>query len=601
MAHRIRAGDRPAVLAGVILVAGAAIIVPLLHSEYALYVATQLCIYYLVALGLNVLTGYGGQTSIGHGALVAIGAYVAALLMVDGGLSFWLALPLALAGSALIGAAMALPTFRLSAWYFALITLGFARVVASILTEWGSLTHGFNGVVGVPAPMIGSYVLGDRDLYWLCLSLSVAAFLVTRNLLGSRYGLALRALRDNPLAGIGSGVSLGQLKIAAFIYSALLAGAAGALFAVQKTVITPDDFSTEFSIFFLLVIVLGGLGRLHGPLFGTIAFFLLPELMAGLQSWRLLVYGVLLLVFSLYAPDGIAGGVEAFRRRFRRPPAGTGIAVGEAVLPKSRIAGAALAAGAVAKRFGGVPALDGASLDVAAGTIHAIVGPNGSGKTTLLNVVTGFYPIDGGAITVDGESIVGSSATAIARSGIRRTFQTPKLIPDLSVLENVMLGAYSSEQASLAALAFRTPFARREHAERTAEALRHLRFVGLDARADDPAGEIPHGQQRLVEIARALTGNPRLLLLDEPAAGLSMSEVDGLCALIKDIAGLGATVVIVEHHLDLVAELATSVSVLEQGRVIASGPAASVFADERVLRAYMGGRPVVSREAKSVA
>jgi branched-chain amino acid transport system permease protein len=601
MADRTSAGDRPAIVAGVILVLGAAIILPLLRSEYALYVATQLCIYYLVALGLNVLTGYGGQTSIGHGALVAIGAYTAALLMVDGGLSFWLALPLALAGSALIGAAMALPTFRLSAWYFALITLGFARVVASILTEWGSLTHGFNGVVGVPPPMIGSHVMGDRDLYWLGLALSVAAFLVTRNLLGSRYGLALRALRDNPLAGIGSGVSLGRLKIAAFVYSALLAGAAGALFAVQKTVITPDDFATEFSIFFLLVIVLGGLGSLHGPLFGTVAFFLLPELMSGLQSWRLLVYGALLLVFSLYAPDGIAGGVEAFRRRFRRPPVSTGSAIEEVALPTTRITGAALQVVNAAKHFGGVPALDGASLDVAAGTIHAIVGPNGSGKTTLLNVVTGFYPIDDGTIAVDGKSIVGNDATVIARAGIRRTFQTPKLIPDLSVLENVMLGAFSNERASIAALAFRTPFARREHAELAAAALRQLRFVGLDARADDPASEIPHGQQRLVEIARALAGNPRLLLLDEPAAGLSMSELDGLCALIKDIAGLGATIVIVEHHLDLVASLATSVSVLEQGRVIASGPAESVFADERVLKAYMGSRPVASREVKSVA
>jgi ABC-type branched-subunit amino acid transport system ATPase component/ABC-type branched-subunit amino acid transport system permease subunit len=601
MAHRSIAGDRAAIVVGVILVLGAAIVLPLLRSEYALFVATQLCIYDLVALGLNVLTGYGGQTSIGHGALVAIGAYVAALLMVDGGLSFWLAFPLGLAGAVLMGAAMALPTFRLSAWYFALITLGFARVVASILTEWSSITHGFDGVVGVPPPKIGDYVFGDRDLYWLALALCVAAFLATRNLLASRYGLALRALRDNPLAGIGSGVSLGRLKIFAFVYSALLAGAAGALFAVQKTVITPDDFATDFSIFFLLVVVLGGLGHLHGPLFGTIAFFLLPELMSGLQSWRLLVYGILLLVLSLYAPDGIAGGFEALRRRIRRPPVRIGVSVEEAVTPKLRIAGAALALSGVVKRFGGVPALDQASLDVAAGTIHAIVGPNGSGKTTLLNVVTGFYPIDGGAITVDGKTIIGTSAVAIARSGIRRTFQTPKLIPDLSVLENVMLGAYSSEQASLAALAFRTPFARREHARRTAEALRHLRFVGLDARADDPASEIPHGQQRLLEIARALAGNPRLLLLDEPAAGLSMSELDGLCALIRDIAGLGATIVIVEHHLDLVVSLATSVSVLERGRVIASGPAEQVFADEHVLRAYMGSRPLVSGEVKSVA
>ena len=486
-------GDRIAFAAGAVVVLAAAALPWLLRGEYVLFVATQLCVYYLAALGLNVLMGYGGQTSIGHGALVAVGAYIAALLMVDGGFSFWLAFPLAMLGAAAVGAAMALPTLRLSAWYFALITLGFARVVASVLTEWSSLTHGFDGVVGGPPPSIGGHAFGDRDLYWLALALSVAAFLMTRNLLASRYGRALRALRDNPLAGTGSGVSLGRLKIQAFVYSALLAGAAGALFAVQKTVITPDDFGVDFSIFFLLVVVLGGLGRLHGPLLGTLTFFLLPELMSGLQSWRLLVYGVLLLIISLYAPDGVAGALEALRKRFRRAPVAINAPIRDAAVPKPRIVGAALIVSGVAKRFGGVPALDEASLNVPAGTIHAIVGPNGSGKTTLLNVVKGFYPIDRGAILVDGKSIVGRDAAAIARSGIRRTFQTPKLIPDLSVLENVMLGAFSSERASLPALALRTPFARREHDERAAEALRHLRFVGLDARAADPASEIPHG------------------------------------------------------------------------------------------------------------
>jgi ABC-type branched-subunit amino acid transport system ATPase component/ABC-type branched-subunit amino acid transport system permease subunit len=573
----------------------------LLRSEYALFVATQLCVYYLVALGLNVLTGYGGQTSIGHGALVATGAYVTALLTVDGGVSFWIALPLSMAASAVLGTLMALPGFRLSAWYFALITLAFARVVAGLLTEWSPLTHGFDGVIGIPSPSIAGYVFSARDLYWFALLLSALAFLLTRNIAASRYGRALQALRDNPLAGVSAGVSLGRLKIYAFAYSAILAGAAGALFAVQKTVITPDDFTIDLSIFFLLVVVVGGLGRLHGPLLGTLTFFLLPELMSGLESWRLLVYGALLLLLVLYLPDGVAGGLDALTGRLTRgrSEAATTDIVGATHRP--RVNGAALSVRQVVKRFGGVPALNEASLEVPAGSITAIVGPNGSGKTTLLNVTTGFYPIDSGSITLDGQDISWRSAASLARSGVRRTFQTPKLLPNLSVIENVMLGDYSSEKASLLSLVVGTPFARKERRERMAEAMRHLRFVGLDRRADLLAGETPHGQQRLIEIARALAGEPRLLLLDEPAAGLSMTELDGLCSLIRDIAALGTTIIIVEHHLDLVTKLADAVHVLERGEVIASGSAESVFADEYVLKAYMGHRAVTAGAASDAA
>ncbi len=568
-----------------------------LSGEYALLVATQLWVFYMVVVGLNLLTGYGGQTSIGHGALVAVGAYVAAIGMVDYKLSFWLALPLAMLGTGAAGALMALPTFRLSTWYFALITLGFARVISGLLVELEPITHGFSGVIGVPMPRVGGYEFSARAFYWLVLVLAVLAYLVTSNLIGSRYGRALMALRDNPLAGIGAGISLGRLKIMAFVYSAALAGAGGAMFAVQKTVITPEDFTTDLSIFFLLVVVLGGLGRRHGPLIGALAFFLLPELLTDLQKWRMLIYGAGLLLLTIYAPDGIAGALEGWFGRFRRRTAAPSTPV--SALP--RLAGAELAVAAVTKTFGGVTAVADLSLEVPAGAVHAVVGPNGSGKTTLLNLITGFYPVDSGRILVAGTDVVGRGATAIARGGVRRTFQTPKLIPGLSVIENVMLGAFTAETASLAEVALNLPRARREAGERRAEAMSYLRFVGLDVRADDPAGDIPHGQQRLIEIARALVGRPSLLLLDEPAAGLSLAELDGLCALIKAIADLGTTVVIVEHHLDLVASLAQSVTVLDRGRLLAAGTPETVFRDPGVVAAYMGARALSGTEASHAA
>lgn len=566
-------------------------------NEYVLFVGTQLWVYFAVALGLNFLSGYGGQTSIGHGALVAVGAYVAALGMVDYQLSFWTVLPMAIVVTAAVGVVMAIPAFRVSTWYFALITLAFAHVLQGLLIEWQSFTHGFAGVVGIPMPSIGEHTLDAAGLYWLVLGFCALALFVTRNLVHSRYGLALQALRDNSLAAVGNGASLVGLKLFAFVYSAALTGAAGAFFAVQKSVITPEDFSGDMSIFFLLVVVLGGMGRLYGALLGTLAFFLLPELMSALHSWRLLVYGIGLLLLIRFMPDGIAGGLaKHWIRLFGRPSSAPATIGATDEVP--HVQGASLKAEGIVKRFGGVTALSEASIEVPAGSIHAIVGPNGSGKTTLLNVITRFYPADGGRVLVDGKDVGSQSPASIAHDGIRRTFQTPKLVPGLSVIENVMLGTYSSERSNLVQVALSLPAARRERARRMAEAMRYLSFVGLDGHADMQAGDVPHGQQRLAEIARALVARPRLLLLDEPAAGLSMSELDGLCELIRAISRTGTTVVIVEHHLDLVASLASAVTVLDQGKVLAEGPPDTVFKDKRVLAAYMGAK-ALKEEAKA--
>ncbi|TXL77568.1 branched-chain amino acid ABC transporter ATP-binding protein/permease [Vineibacter terrae] len=565
----------------------------LVGTEYRLFVATQMGVYVMVAIGLNLLNGYGGQVSLGHGALVGIGAYAAALAMVDAQWSFWPAAALAMAAAAVVGAMMALPALRLSTWYFALVTLGFAQVMEGLMTEWRELTHGFAGVVGIPQPALLGYALPSTGLYWLVLTLDLLAVAAVASLLRSRFGRALIAVRDNPVAATASGVSMVWIKMFAFVVSAAIAGLAGALFAVQKTVITPEDFTAEFSIFFLLVVVLGGAGRLWGPVVGALVFFLVPELLAALQSWRLLIYGAALLVLMLYAPHGLVGAVEAGWKRLRArlglsniaPLPVTGAQQDGGIRP---IDGVALSVRGVEKRFGGVAALAGVSLEVAPGTSHAIVGPNGSGKTTLLNMISGFYPVDAGAIAVGGRSVIGLAPHRIAHRGVGRTFQTPRMMPDLTVLDNILLGAFMAETQGALAATLRLPAARREQAQSLAEAMRYLDFVGLRERAMEPAGELPHGQQRLAEIARALVGRPRLLLLDEPAAGLSLDELDRLGELISAIRGLGTTVVIVEHHLELVANICSSVTVLERGAVLASGTPAEVFSNEAVISAYMG-------------
>ena len=574
-------------------VLGAALILPAFvgANSYALFVATQLGIYVIAAIGLNLLAGYAGQVSLGHAAFVAIGAYSVSLLTVDHHWSFWPAAAVGMVLAAGLGVLAALPAFRLNTWYFAFITLAFALVFEKMIVEWRWLTKGFAGVVGVPPPSAFGFVFGPRPLYYTVIAVTVIAFILVRNVVYSRFGRAFVAVRDVEPAALAVGASPQKTKLVAFVISAALAGVAGAFFAVQKTVVTPDDFTADFSIFFLLTVVLGGLGTLWGPIIGALVFFLIPELLAGLQSWRMLIYGGMLLGLMLFAPHGLYGALRQAWRRFAPPDPGPGAAMIDAEAREHPpIAGLSLAITGLRKQFGGVQALGGVDLTVPAGSCCAIVGPNGSGKTTLLNLVSGYYVPDAGSVKIGDVEALGSVAQKIAARGVGRTFQTPRLIADLTALDNVMLGAYTRERASLLSTALRLPFAREETRRLRQEALGFLQFVGVADRANVEAGEIPHGQQRLIEIARAMMGGAKLILLDEPAAGLSMSELERLERLIIRICGLGATIVIVEHHLDLVANVASHVTVLDRGMVLAEGKPDAVFKDERVMRAYMGER-----------
>ena len=564
----------------------AALSVPLwFRGDYILFLATQAGVMMLVAIGLNFLAGYAGQVSLGHGALVGIGSYTTALLMVDAHWSFWASALAGMVASTLGGLAMALPALRLSTWYFALVTLTFAQVVADLLVEWRGLTRGFSGIVGIPAPAIGAHVLSPVQVYLAVAACVVLAFLGIRNLVLSRYGSGMVAARDNPLAASASGVSLLRIKVFAFAISAALAGLAGAFYAVQKTVITPEDFSADFSIFFLLMIVVGGLGKLWGPVIGTLILFLLPELLGPLQSWRVLIYGVALLVLMVFAPHGVMG--MAFWKRWRSPAAPRAFPAGTdaSARPVTKIG---LTIAGLHKQFGGVAALQGCALVARAGTAHALVGPNGSGKTTTLNVISGFIRGDSGSVLIGDFDVSGRAPHEIARLGVGRTFQTPKLLNDMSVLDNVRLGGFVSERANAIEIALGLPRGQRDRREGSASAMTLLRFVGLAERADALAGDLPHGQQRLVEIARAMAGRPSLLLLDEPAAGLSMDELDRLGTLIEAIVALGTTVLIVEHHLALIARISQSVTVLDRGEVLAAGTPDEVFSHPEVARAYMG-------------
>jgi ABC-type branched-subunit amino acid transport system ATPase component/ABC-type branched-subunit amino acid transport system permease subunit len=565
-------------------------------GHYAINVGTQIGIYLMVAMGLNLLSGYVGQPSIAHGALLGIGAYTAAILMVDHGVDFWLATAAAIVVTACIGAVIALPALRVSSWYFALVTLGIAEVVNAMIVEWDWLTHSFSGIVGIMPPTFFGARFSQRGLFWLVGAVNLLVFVGTASLVRSPYGKAMIAARDNPLAATATGIGLVRTKVIAFILSAAITGLAGAIYAVQKTVITPDDFTADLSIFFLVVVVLGGSGRLWGPVLGTLVFFVVPEFMTSLASWRMLIYGGVLLAIILFAPRGLASALEPFGRRaldfLRWPDRDLPSPDPEAAKADTAINGVRISVANAAKSFEGVKAVSGVNMDVSSGQIHAVVGPNGSGKTTLLNLISGFYAIDSGAISIGGEDTTHRPAVAIARLGVGRTFQTPKLLPELSVLDNLLLGGSSAHGRGVGGAASSRRSSGRKRRSRLQKAMNLLAFVGLADRAAEPAGKLPHGLQRLLEIARALMGDPGVLLLDEPAAGLALSEVQRLSELLRTVNGRGVTIMLVEHHLDLVAEICNSVTVLDRGQVIFEGKPADVFVNEQVRQVYMGRQPV---------
>ncbi|MFD0899226.1 branched-chain amino acid ABC transporter ATP-binding protein/permease [Actinomadura sediminis] len=590
-ATRTRTGAVRRAAPWLVLLAAAAVLPPASGDPTITYLATTASIYVLVGTGLNIMFGYTGQVSLGQGALVAVGAYTTGVLMADHGWTFWAAAPAAVLVTTGAGTLMALPAFRLSSWYIALVTLGAAMAARSLLVEFEGLTGGWSGLVGIPRPAIGSRELGERDVLWLVIALNAVLFIMVRNIVDSRLGRGMMAVRDAPEMARSVGVGPVRAKLFAFACGGATAGLGGALLAVHHGLVTPDDFTLDFSILFLLVVIIGGAARLAGPIIGTLLFFALPELLTGLAEWRGLLYGAALLALMVYAPQGVAGAWDKLRARHRRdgPPvaaARTGDGGAEVGPPRGAPLGVELSG--VRKSFGGVHALRGVDLTIEPGEVHAIVGPNGSGKTTLLNVISRLLWQDEGRVLLGAEDVSRATAERLARRGVARVFQTPRLLGASSLRDNVLLGAYARERAGGPATVLRLPRARRERAALAAEADRLLGAHGLAGRADEAAAALPHGEQRLLEVARAMMARPRLLLMDEPAAGLTPRELEALGRLIRAIRDAGTTVVLVEHHIELVADVADVVTVLDRGEPVTSGAPEDALGDARVVELYLG-------------
>lgn len=583
----------------VFALAGSVAVAALVTSPYYGGLILHAATLGLLAVSVNIVFGYLGYVSFGHAAFFGLGAYSAGLLATKLGLNYWAGLPLAVLPGVLLGMLVGVASLRLGGAYFAIATLTVAEILRLLAANWIDLTRGPLGVVVLPPPLPGVQWLGlTPQAGVLALALALAAFVlfILSNLLKSPYGRAWMAIKQSLPLAESIGIPTLRYRVAAIGLSGGIAALAGGLFVPKIFVLTPDLFGTGYSATALLAVVLGGRGSLFGPMLGGAAFAWLPEGLRSIEHVRITVFAALLLLTVRLAPGGVA---SLFRRTARAKPASK--LPPQAVARPPKVARASdrvlLKVDGLSKSFGGLQALQNVSFELRQGEVIGLIGPNGAGKTTCLSLVAGALAPTAGTITFDGASIVGEASHAIAQRGVARTFQATTLFSDLTVRANVLVATHLLAVEGALSAIFRLAGFRSREAEREAFAASVLQRVGLDARADEIAGALSYGEQRLLAIALALASDPVLLLLDEPAAGLNHSEATELVRLLHKLRDEGVSILIIDHNLKMMMSLCDRIVVLHHGENLAQGRPLEVRQNPDVIRAYLGGADAEAADA----